>query len=218
MDADYSHRDCNISLLYDAADSAAAVLSPVCGSKRFPRDSQFRRCTVESAVRTDRNLGLAFLLQARSRIRADTFIDEKERWPYLIVFAGLLLTAFGSSYDHLAPTMPDSFWDRLPMTITFMSMVSAVIAERINVRLGIWLLPLLLCIGLTSVLQWEWSEARGSGDLRFYAAVQAYSALVVLLAFLFRGAIHEPQTSDLSSARAGHFLVPCSDLRPFLPH
>lgn len=129
--------------------------------------------------------GLAFLLQARSRRHANAFIDEKERWPYLFVFGGLLLTAFGSSYYHLAPDNARLLWDRLPMTITFMSMVSAVIAERINVRLGIWLLPILLCIGLTSVLQWERSEARGAGDLRFYAAVQAYSALVILLAFLF---------------------------------
>ena len=129
--------------------------------------------------------GLAFLLQARSHGHANTFMDERERWPYLFVFVGLLLTAFGSSYYHLAPDNARLLWDRLPMTITFMSMVSAVIAERINVRLGIWLLPILLCIGLTSVLQWEWSEARGSGDLRFYAAVQAYSALVILVAFLF---------------------------------
>jgi hypothetical protein len=129
--------------------------------------------------------GLAFLLQARSGSRTDTFIDEKERWPYLLVFVGLLITAFGSSYYHLAPDNARLLWDRLPMTITFMAMVSAVIAERIDVRLGIRLLPILLFIGLTSVMQWEWSEARGSGDLRFYAAVQAYSALVVLLAFLF---------------------------------
>ena len=129
--------------------------------------------------------GLAFLLKASSRRRSDTFVDERERWPYLFVFVGLLLTAFGSSYYQLAPDNARLLWDRLPMTITFMAMVSAVIAERINVRLGIWLLPILLSIGLTSVLQWEWSEARGSGDLRFYAAVQAYSALVVLLAFLF---------------------------------
>jgi hypothetical protein len=36
-----------------------------------------------------------------------------------------------------------------------------------------------------SVVQWYWSETRGAGDLRFYAAVQAYSTLVILLAFLF---------------------------------
>jgi uncharacterized membrane protein len=71
------------------------------------------------------------------------------------------------------------------MTIAFMAMVAAVIAERISLRLGLRLLPILLLVGLASVLQWYMSEARGEGDLRFYAAVQVYSALVLLLALLF---------------------------------
>ena len=124
--------------------------------------------------------GLVFLLRS-----ATVFLDRREIWAYLIAFAGLLLTAFGSSYYHLAPDNARLVWDRLPMTITFMAMVAAVIAERINVRLGIWLLPILLLVGFASVWQWYWSETRGAGDLRFYAAVQAYSALVVLLALFF---------------------------------
>ncbi|MGH9563703.1 MAG: hypothetical protein ACRD3S_19795, partial [Terracidiphilus sp.] len=102
--------------------------------------------------------GLVFLLRTRFRKNAQTFLDEWERWPYLFLFIGLLLTAFGSSYYHLAPDNARLLWDRLPMTITFMAMVSAVIAERISVRLGIWLLPFLLTVGLASVVQWEWSE------------------------------------------------------------
>ena len=129
--------------------------------------------------------GLVFLLRSRFCSNARVFLDERERWPYLFVFAGLLLTAFGSSYYHLAPGNARLVWDRLPMTITFMAMVSAVIAERINVRLGIWLLPFLLFTGMASVFEWYWSETRGAGDLRFYAAVQAYAALVILLAFFF---------------------------------
>ncbi len=129
--------------------------------------------------------GLAFLLRSRLSTSAGPFLDRREIRPYLFVFAGLLLTAFGSSYYHLAPNNERLVWDRLPMTITFMSLVAAVIAERINLRLGLWLLPILLVVGLSSVLQWYWSETRGAGDLRFYAAVQAYSALVILLVFFF---------------------------------
>ena len=70
------------------------------------------------------------------------------------------------------------------MTIVFMSLVAAIIAERISLRAGLWLLPILLLIGLGSVLQWYLSELRGVGDLRFYAAVQAYSLLFLLLALL----------------------------------
>lgn len=53
------------------------------------------------------------------------------------------------------------------MTIVFMSLVSAMIAERIAIRVGLWLLPVLLIIGLASVVQWYLSELRGAGDLRF---------------------------------------------------
>jgi hypothetical protein len=129
--------------------------------------------------------GLVFLFRTKSPESRDRFLDPQKRWPYFFVFAGLLLTAFGSSYYHLAPDNARLVWDRLPMTITFMGLVAAVIAERISVRLGLWLLPILMLVGLGSVLQWHWSEVHGAGDLRFYASVQAYSTLVILLAFLF---------------------------------
>ena len=129
--------------------------------------------------------GLVFLLRSNSDPLPEHFLNQRERWPYLFVFLGLLLTAFGSSYYHLDPNNARLVWDRLPMTIAFMSMVAAVIVERISLRLGLWLLPLLLLVGLGSVLQWYVSEIRGAGDLRFYAAVQVYSALVLLVALLF---------------------------------
>jgi hypothetical protein len=59
------------------------------------------------------------------------------------------------------------------MTIAFMSLVAAVIAEHISLRMGLWSLPILMAVGLASVLQWNWSEMHGAGDLRFYTAVQA---------------------------------------------
>jgi len=132
-------------------------------------------------------IGLWGLFWLRSNFNkwSEHFLDRREQWPYLFVFLGLLLTAFGSSYYHLNPNNATLVWDRLPMTITFMSMVAAVIMERISLRLGLWLLPILLIIGMGSVLQWRWSEVHGAGDLRFYAAVQAYSALVILLSLFF---------------------------------
>jgi hypothetical protein len=127
-------------------------------------------------------VGITFVLRSRSNVHSLHFLDRRETWPFLLVFVGLMLTGLGSSYYHLAPNNARLVWDRLPMTITFMAMVSAVIAERINLRLGLYLLPILLLVGVASVLQWYWSETRGVGDLRFYAAVQAYSAIVILLA------------------------------------
>ncbi len=136
--------------------------------------------------------GLIFLLQQRRQC----FLDPRERWPYYFVFIGLLLTALGSSYYHLAPDNARLVWDRLPMTIVFMSLVAAMIAERISVKAGLWLLPLLLAIGIASVVQWHLSEVRGHGDLRFYAAVQIYAGLVLLLMLLFPA--RYTRTSDLA--------------------
>jgi hypothetical protein len=96
----------------------------------------------------------------------------------------MLLTAFGSAYYHLAPDNTRLIWDRIPMTIVFASLVAAVIAERIGVHAGLRLLPFLIAIGAGSVLQWYADELHGHGDLRFYAAVQAYSTIVLLLALL----------------------------------
>jgi hypothetical protein len=129
--------------------------------------------------------GLAFLLRSNSEQLSKHFLDKRERWLYLIIFAGLLLTAFGSSYYHLNPGNARLVWDRLPMTIVFMSLVAALIAERISLRAGLWLLPILLLIGVGSVLQWYMSELHGVGDLRFYATVQAYSVLFLFMALLF---------------------------------
>jgi hypothetical protein len=95
----------------------------------------------------------------------------------------MILVAWGSSYYHLAPDNSRLVWDRLPMTIVFMALVAAMISERVSVRAGLALLPMLLVLGIASVIQWDLSERAGHGDLRFYAAVQIY-AIVVLLVIL----------------------------------
>ena len=120
-------------------------------------------------------LGLLFLLRPGS----GQFLGQRERWPYVCVFLGLLLTAFGSAYYHLAPDNGRLVWDRLPMTIAFMGLVATLIAERISVTAGVYLLPFLLLIGASSVAWWWRTETIGAGDLRFYAAVQIYAVLVL---------------------------------------
>ena len=111
------------------------------------------------------------------------FVDARERWNYLIVFGGMILVAWGSSCYHLSPDNNRLVWDRLPMTIVFMALAAAMISERVSVRAGLALLPVLLVLGVASVIQWDLSERAGHGDLRFYAAVQIY-AIVVLLVIL----------------------------------
>ena len=125
--------------------------------------------------------GLVILLGKPSRVQ---FVDSRERWPYVIVFAGMILTAIGSSYYHLAPDNDRLVWDRLPMTIVFMALVAAMIIERISVPIGLALLPLLSLIGIASVVEWHLSEINGASDLRFYAALQGCAVLLLLAILL----------------------------------
>lgn len=125
--------------------------------------------------------GLIFLFTPN----AARFSDPRERWLYTVMFAGLILTAFGSAYYHLAPGNARLVWDRIPIMIDFMALLAAVIAERVGVTAGLWLFPVLQAAGVGSVLLWRAGELRGHGDLRFYAAVQVYAILVLLLALWF---------------------------------
>jgi len=112
------------------------------------------------------------------------FVDSRERWFYLVMFASLILTAVGSGYYHLAPDNARLVWDRIPIMIVFMALLTAVIAERVGVKTGLALFPVLEIVGVASVLYWQSSEQRGHGDLRLYAAVQVYAILILLLALL----------------------------------
>jgi hypothetical protein len=123
-------------------------------------------------------LGLKFLF---SHASDGTFADPRERWPYVVLFFGVLLTCFGSGYYHLAPDDARLVWDRLPMTLGFMGLVSAIIAERVSVRIGLALLGPLLVLGVGSVVCW-----RMTGDLRLYGLVQFYPAILIpLLLWLY---------------------------------
>jgi hypothetical protein len=124
--------------------------------------------------------GLLFLLQPNT----GTFSDRHERWLYVVMFAGLILTSFGSAYYHLEPGNARLVWDRIPIMMVFMALLAAVIAERVSVVAGLCLFPALQAAGSCSVLLWRSGEMQGHGDLRFYAAVQVYAILILLLLLL----------------------------------
>jgi len=109
------------------------------------------------------------------------FEFRSERWPYAVFFLGVLLTALGSGYYHLAPDNETLFWDRLPMTVAFMGLVSSQIVDRINIRAGLALLVPMLLLGAASVIYWRATERAGVGNVLPYGILQGYSMVVVLL-------------------------------------
>jgi hypothetical protein len=121
-------------------------------------------------------LGLGLLVMRRVH-----FEFKREQWPYLIFFFGLFATAFGSTYYHLAPDNERLFWDRLPMTVAFMALVSSQITDRISVRAGLALLGPLLLVGAASVIYWLVTERQGAGNVLPYGILQAYAVVVLLL-------------------------------------
>jgi hypothetical protein len=93
-----------------------------------------------------------------------------------VLFLGILLTGFGSSYYHLNPNDGTLFWDRLPMTLCFAAILAAVVEERVDARAGVILLWPLLAIGIVSLLLWRWTD-----DLRLYVWAQFFPFLALVL-------------------------------------
>ena len=104
------------------------------------------------------------------------------RLAWLTFFAGVAIVSGGSAYYHWNPSNNTLVWDRLPMTIGFMGLLAALLAEYVNVRLGRLLLVPAILAGFSSVIYWHWYD-----DLRFYVWIQFMPLLIVpILMVLFR--------------------------------
>ncbi|SRR6266700_782105 len=120
-------------------------------------------------------LGLYFSL------RATFALTREQQWAYATMFAGLVLTCFGSGYYHLAPDNARLVWDRLPMTIAMAGLIGALMTDRFGPK-SVRIIPLIAAIGIGTVIQWGWSEDHGHGDLRWYAF---YQGMVMITAVVF---------------------------------
>lgn len=116
----------------------------------------------------------------RNGILADTL-------PYAVFFVAIALIGAGSAYYHWHPNNQTLFWDRLPMTFGFMALSAAIIADRVHRTLGVnVVLPILLILGIASLIYWAMTEASGRGDLRFYGLVQFLPILLIpIVCWLF---------------------------------
>jgi hypothetical protein len=104
----------------------------------------------------------------------DRFVEPRERAAYMVFFLAVCFTCFGSTYYHWAPRDAALVWDRLPMTVAFMSLLAAMIAERISVTAGSRLLWPLVAAGIASVVWWRWTD-----NLWPYAAAQFFSLFLI---------------------------------------
>jgi hypothetical protein len=97
-----------------------------------------------------------------------------------VLFTGVLLTFFGSSYYHLAPSDSRLVWDGLPMTLVFMALLACVVSGEKDSRSTRWLLVLLLTCCIASVLWWSLTN-----DPRLYVLVQFGPLLILVPALWF---------------------------------
>jgi hypothetical protein len=114
-------------------------------------------------------IGIAGLARLRRN-----FVAAPIRASYCCLFIGIALTGIGSTYYHWSPNDDTLVFDRLPITIVFMSLLAAVTGESIGPRMAaVTLIPLLLA-GAGSIWWWHYS-----GDLRPYVLVQYYPILLI---------------------------------------
>jgi hypothetical protein len=96
-----------------------------------------------------------------------------------VFFLGVFLTGFSSSYYHWNPNDAGLFWDRLPMSIAFMAILSNVVEERIDAKVGKALLWPLVALGIVSLLV---AADRRPAALRLGAVLPVSRAAADLLA------------------------------------
>lgn len=145
--------------------------------------------------------GLAVVLRRRAE-----FASNSERWPYAVFFVGMVLTGLGSAYYHLAPDNERLFWDRLPMTIAFVSLIAAQVVDRIHARMGLAMLVPLLLVGAASVFYWRATERAGAGNVIPYAVLQGYSVVILFLLALLKPSRYT-RGNDIYWVFAGYVLA-----------
>ncbi len=140
-------------------------------------------------------VGLIVVCQKQERA---IFQWPEDRRPYAVFFFGVALVSLGSAYYHWDPSNDSLFWDRLPMTVTFMGLSAGILADRVERRFVLtYLLPLMVLAGIASLVYWDLTERAGAGDLRFYGFVQFFPIAALPLVFWLFPKAHYTGTRGL---------------------
>ncbi len=101
---------------------------------------------------------------------------------YAIFLIGLILTALGSAYYHLAPDNDRLLWDRLPIALACAGLLAGAWAETaLPNRYALAATSALVIYAIASVLWWYVSELNGVSDLRPYLLLQILPIVLIPL-------------------------------------
>ena len=169
----------------------AYVIAPIPQWDRYHQFSDGRKLFfINNFTNVTSNLGfIVFGFYGVFAIFQNNLFDNKlDLIPYFIFFFSIIFVGLGSSYYHWKPTTETLFWDRLPMSVAFMSLFSAIICDRINRIAGIFfVMPILVVTGVGSVIYWHYTEMMAVGDLRLYGLIQFFPLFATpIILCLFR--------------------------------
>jgi len=109
-------------------------------------------------------LGLTHLFSRRS---AATFRESWERWPYAVALGSVFTVGWASFFYHWKPDDASLFWDRLPMTTLFTSMLGIAVIERMSAKWGRRAFVPWVALGV-----WTLVYGQTRNDFRFYGVLQ----------------------------------------------
>ncbi len=130
-------------------------------------------------------MGLVYLFHVCRMPVPKAFHNRMECLPYGVLFLSVMAAALGSMAYHWMPDNATLLWDRLPIAVAITALLAATLGERVNPIVGLWSLPILTGLGISSVSYWYLTEQHGAGNLNFYIVVQFYSIVLIILLSLY---------------------------------
>lgn len=121
-------------------------------------------------------IGIHYTLHGWKSSNCNSFADQRAAWPYVLLFLGIFLTAFGSAWYHAEPNDATLVWDRMPMALGFAGLVAGTLTDRTLQRILLLLLAF-ATVGAGTVLYWHVSK-----DLAPYLVMQVGFIAAALIA------------------------------------